>query len=131
MMFNLLDSHDTERFLTQAGGDKRLEALALAVMFFFPGMPMVYYGDESGMEAAMTRTAAAASAGSARAGTCDSTGIVKKLAALKKQPCLSRGGCRVSESGGVAAIERFFGEQSVTLYLNPSDEARTCPAGPP
>lgn len=49
-MFNLLDSHDTERFLTDAGGD--LAAMKLAVLFqmTYPGAPVVYYGDEVGMQ---------------------------------------------------------------------------------
>lgn len=54
---------------------------------------------------------------------------MKKLAALKKQPLSLRGGCRISESGGVVAIERALGAQSATLYLNPSNEARSLSDG--
>ncbi len=45
---NLLDSHDTARFVTVAGGT---DALRLAVLFqmTYPGAPCVYYGDEIGM----------------------------------------------------------------------------------
>jgi len=48
--FNLLDSHDTPRFLTLVGGRK--ERLKSAVLFLmtFPGVPCVYYGDEVGLE---------------------------------------------------------------------------------
>ncbi len=48
--FNLLDSHDTPRFLTLASGDK--SALRLAVLFqmTYPGAPCIYYGDEIGMD---------------------------------------------------------------------------------
>lgn len=49
MMLNLLDSHDTERFLTLAGEDKAALRCALAVMFFYPGMPCICYGTEIGM----------------------------------------------------------------------------------
>ena len=49
MMLNLLDSHDTERFLTNAGENKSKLKCALAVMFFFVGMPCIYYGTEIGM----------------------------------------------------------------------------------
>ena len=129
MMFNLLDSHDTERFLTRVNGDVRREAMALAVMFFFPGMPMLFAGDEIGTEGGYDPDCRRCFRWERESWDMRLYGLVKKLAALKKQPCLSRGGCRVSESGGVAAIERFFGEQSVTLYLNPSDEARSLPGG--
>ncbi|MNC10909.1 Neopullulanase 2 [compost metagenome] len=59
-MLNLLDSHDTERFLTscrkggwgwQPGGGAE-ERLKLAMLFLmtYPGIPMIYYGAEVGME---------------------------------------------------------------------------------
>ncbi len=47
---NLLDSHDTARFLTIAGGDVSALKLALLAMFAYPGAPTIYYGDEIGME---------------------------------------------------------------------------------
>ena len=47
---NLIDSHDTVRFLTQAGGNvKRLELAAMFAMTYV-GAPHIYYGDEIGME---------------------------------------------------------------------------------
>lgn len=50
VQLNLLDSHDTARFLTLARGDE--SALRLAVLFVmcFTGAPCIYYGDEVGME---------------------------------------------------------------------------------
>ena len=47
---NLLDSHDTARFIYQASGD--LEALRLAILFLMtmPGAPCLYYGTEIGMD---------------------------------------------------------------------------------
>ena len=53
MMLNLLDSHDTERFITLAkksGKDERSLLCALAIVFFSPGMPCIYYGTEIGTE---------------------------------------------------------------------------------
>lgn len=48
-MYNCLGSHDTARFLTEAGGDKTRLKLAMAFQILFPGAPAVYYGDEIGM----------------------------------------------------------------------------------
>ena len=46
---NLINSHDTERALTLAGGDKnRLRQMAL-LQFTTPGAPTIYYGDEAGL----------------------------------------------------------------------------------
>ncbi|ADU27515.1 glycoside hydrolase family 13 protein [Ethanoligenens harbinense] len=70
---NLLDSHDTERILTALAGENgeghdrawkakqrlspaqrkyglTLLRLAYAILFFLPGVPCIYYGDEVGME---------------------------------------------------------------------------------
>ena len=47
--FNLLGSHDTERFLTMCGGDVALWKLALLFQMTYPGAPSLYYGDEVGM----------------------------------------------------------------------------------
>ncbi|WP_028986423.1 glycoside hydrolase family 13 protein [Thermicanus aegyptius] len=48
-MFNLIDSHDTERFLTAS--NEKEERLRLAAFFqmTYLGMPMIYYGTEIGM----------------------------------------------------------------------------------
>lgn len=48
--WNLLGSHDTERFLTACAGDVKRYALALAFIMTWIGAPMIYYGDEVGME---------------------------------------------------------------------------------
>ena len=50
MMLNLLDSHDTHRFLTQVGADIQKLGCALAVLYLFVGAPCIYYGTEIGME---------------------------------------------------------------------------------
>jgi cyclomaltodextrinase / maltogenic alpha-amylase / neopullulanase len=49
-MLNLVGSHDTPRLLTVAGGDTQKVRLALVAMMTLPGTPLIYYGDEVGME---------------------------------------------------------------------------------
>ncbi|MFH7835205.1 MAG: glycoside hydrolase family 13 protein [Candidatus Aenigmatarchaeota archaeon] len=48
-MLNLLGSHDTPRFLTLCKGNKELFKVAVAFLFTYVGIPMIYYGDEIGM----------------------------------------------------------------------------------
>lgn len=48
-LFNLLGSHDTARFLSLARGDKRRLRLAALFQYTYPGVPVVYYGDEVGI----------------------------------------------------------------------------------
>jgi len=47
---NLLDSHDTPRLLTELGADTALLQLAMTLLFSWPGVPCLYYGDEIGLE---------------------------------------------------------------------------------
>jgi len=49
VLVNLIDSHDTPRFLHLCGS-KAKQKLAAALLLLRPGMPMIYYGDEYGME---------------------------------------------------------------------------------
>lgn len=49
LLYNLLDSHDTERFLYLCHENKNLLKLAAAFQMLFPGSPAIYYGDEVGM----------------------------------------------------------------------------------
>ncbi len=47
--FNLIGSHDTPRALSLLEGNQALYRLAVALLFTFPGVPSVYYGDEIGL----------------------------------------------------------------------------------
>ena len=47
--FNLLGSHDTPRMTSLLGNNPSLVRLAIALMFTYPGVPCIYYGDEIGL----------------------------------------------------------------------------------
>lgn len=48
-LYNMLGSHDTERFLSLCDGNTDKMKLAIVFQMTFPGMPVIYYGDEVGM----------------------------------------------------------------------------------
>lgn len=48
-MLNTLDSHDTARILTVAGGNQDLAIQAMTFIFMQTGSPCIYYGTEMGM----------------------------------------------------------------------------------
>ncbi|MEG2295951.1 MAG: glycoside hydrolase family 13 protein, partial [Oscillospiraceae bacterium] len=50
VMLNLLDSHDTARFLTLCKGDKNRAKNAITFILTFLGIPCIYYGSEIGIE---------------------------------------------------------------------------------
>ena len=49
VMFNLLSSHDIPRILTVCNGQENELAGIVKFLFFMPGAPVIYYGDEIGM----------------------------------------------------------------------------------
>jgi len=49
-MLNILDSHDTPRFLTESGADKSAMKMAALFQMTYEGAPSIYYGSELGME---------------------------------------------------------------------------------
>jgi cyclomaltodextrinase len=50
VQLNVLDTHDTPRFLSMAGGDQSAFRLATLLQATLPGAPCIYYGDEVGLE---------------------------------------------------------------------------------
>ncbi len=50
VQLNLLDSHDVPRFLSLCGGDIKKWELGCVLLFYLPGVPSLFYGDEQGIE---------------------------------------------------------------------------------
>ncbi len=46
---NLIGSHDTPRALSLLNGNRDLLRLVVALLFTYPGVPCIYYGDEIGL----------------------------------------------------------------------------------
>ncbi len=121
---NLLSSHDTPRFLHEAGGDPARLRAATLLQMTLPGAPGVYYGDEVGMtggeepasrgafpwhdpEALDTKTLAA----------------TRALANLRRaHPALRRGDWRMTASSADAvAYTRTLGDERIGVVVNRGD----------
>ncbi len=118
MMLNLLDSHDTERFLTNVGENADKLKCALAVLFFFVGMPCIYYGTEIG-------TAGGDDPDSRRTFDWDKThwnmdiyNTVKDLIRLRKEQI--GGGIRIYAQNDLLVIERG----TLSLIVNNTDQSQ-------
>lgn len=135
---NFLGTHDTPRILTMLGGRPLPESrdaqstfrltreeretalvrlrLAAGILLTFPGSPMIYYGDEAGMEGAKDPF----NRGSYPWGEEDTAllGWFTRLGQLrKKRVSLRRGSIRWLEAQGplLAYAREVFGETTITL----------------
>ena len=117
-MYNLLGSHDTARFLTEAGGVQWKLRLAMAFQMCFPGAPAIYYGDEVGMTGGNDPLC--------RAGmNWDSPDTElyewqrQWIETRKAHPALRRGDCRVSaEDRETLVLRRMSAEDRLLVIFN-------------
>ena len=49
-MINLLDSHDTARFINLSSFNEDRTLIAFSLLYLYTGIPMIYYGDEIGID---------------------------------------------------------------------------------
>lgn len=119
MMFNLLDCHDTYRFLTEVNGNPDKLICALAMMVFLPGSVNLYYGTEilteGGFDPDSRRTFDFSRIEDERYRKYIK--IVTSLLELKQQPALIDGTIKVYEEDGMFVIKRKSEKQTLTLYV--------------
>jgi len=127
VMMNLIDSHDTERFVTMAGSDARLMLAALFQMTYV-GIPQIYYGDEVGLRGGRDpdcrRTFPWGWEKSPRRKKIHD--FYAKLTSIRNShPALRTGSFRtVLTKGKVYAFMREKGEERILVVLNNENSAR-------
>jgi neopullulanase len=92
VQLNLLDSHDTPRFLTCAGGDINSLKLALTFLFTYTGAPCMFYGDEIGLAGRHDPECRQPFPWDPAKWNQDLLGYVKSLVALRKNHVVLRHG---------------------------------------
>lgn len=117
-MLNLLGSHDTDRFLTRVHGDSRCYRVAAAVMFFYPGIPCVYYGDEIGIEGGYDPDCRRTFDWNENHWDKQTRDLIQRLMKLKKEPALSVGSLEIGEAEGIVTITRRAKDQCLRLRIN-------------
>ena len=130
VQMNLLDSHDVSRFLSVCGGDKRRYRLALLFLMCFVGMPMLFYGDELGMEgvAELDYRSPMPWGG----GDTHLRDFVRRAIALRHERTELRcGSFRVISAqpgSGLLAFERRYGGKALAVCLNAGCTPAPAPA---
>ncbi len=119
MMLNLLDTHDTHRFLTQAGGDKNKLMSALAVTYFFTGVPCIFYGTENCVEGGYDPDCRRTFDWAAERVDNPVKSLVKTLTALKHDTAFADAGIAIGARNGLLFIDR--GEYRLTINESGGD----------
>jgi len=114
-MFNLLDSHDTHRFITLCGGDPARLRAALALLFLYPGSASVYYGTELDMHGGYDPDCRRCMDWGREPG--ETAVLIRRLAALKAREPVATGAPRIYAQNGSFYLERSSADRRVTLTL--------------
>lgn len=120
VQMNLLGSHDTIRLASLPCSNLQRVKLALAILFFLPGAPCVYYGEEIGMEGRKDPDNRRSFPWNKLA-ECRRKPIfdyVKKLIVLRREnPVLRDGSINIHCRAGRVDIVRKLGEQELALRI--------------
>lgn len=132
LMYNLIDSHDTERFLYYCDGNKKKLKLAAAFQFLFPGSPAVYYGDEAGMTGGNDPECRGTMVFSEEADE-ELLDWYRKLCTFRKEySCLRKGAYRticVEDKENIFGFVRFTDQEILYLLFHNEEKETTiiCP----
>ena len=128
-MMNLLDSHDTERFLTTVGGDARRLKLAVLFAMTYVGAPAIYYGDEVAMTGAHDPDCRRPFPWNwtEDAGRVEMHDYFRNLARLRtSRQCLTGGDFQtLYAAGAVFAFRRGLGDDHAVVVLNAGEKEAT------
>ena len=119
-----LSTHDTERIMTALSESLPAEKVgdamrcAAAIQFFLPGMPCIYYGDETGM----TGGADPFNRGFFTEHDRELTEFYRRLGNMRKNsPALRRGTLEITEKPGAVVISRSLSGEKRTLTVSPTE----------
>lgn len=121
-LLNLLDSHDTARFLTLVKGDARRYRMAAAICFFYPGIPCVYYGDEIGLEGGHDPDCRRGFDWDETHWEKETHALISRLMHMKRKKPLSEGEFDIWLEDGALILRRTAGEDCAILRCNPTAE---------
>ena len=128
MMLNLLDSHDTHRFFKEVGKNREKMKAALCLLYFFPGVPCIFYGTEilteGGYDPDCRRCMDWAKA-DMQGEYKDIYQLLQNLAALRKQYKLSESVVSISSKEDVLIVEHATEKDRVSLLINLTDKEKT------
>lgn len=121
-LWNFIDSHDTARFLYSVGHDIKKLKLAAALQLLLPGMPMIYYGDETALDGGPDPDCRRGMLWDENRQNAEIRDYYKKLIRIRHEyPVLIEGVIAeqyVEDVTGVIYTERILENQSIVLIFH-------------
>lgn len=127
MMLNLLDSHDTHRFFKEVGKNREKMKAAICLLYFFPGVPCIFYGTEILTEGGYDPDCRRCMDWSKTGETgefSDVYRLLQNLSKLRKDYKFSEGVVQILEKNDVLVIEHTLKNDVLTLYINATEEEK-------
>ncbi|MBU1589397.1 MAG: glycoside hydrolase family 13 protein [Actinobacteria bacterium] len=119
-MLNLLGSHDTERLVTRHGGDLAALRQSYALLLLAEGAPMIYYGDEVGLEGDNDPGCRGTMPWDEAEWNSELLASIRELIAVRRShPAFTRGAQHVvALSDDVVRLDRTVGGTTVSLVVD-------------
>jgi glycosidase len=126
-LWNMLDSHDTERMLTTLYGDIELFKIAVGLQMTFIGSPVIYYGDEIGMTGGKDPDNRRPMPWKEELWNKDILKYYKKLISFRKEyPALRKGSFEIIATDGTLLVyKRTLEDEEIIVFANPGNEKAT------
>lgn len=127
MMLNLLDSHDTHRFFKEVGKNLQKLKAALCLLYFFKGIPCIFYGTEILTEGGYDPDCRRCMDWEKAQNSADYEDIfelLNYLAKLREKYCFADSKVSIYEKQDVLVIHYVSKTGEVFLYINMSKEEK-------
>lgn len=130
VILNVVGSHDTARIRTMCGGNTRSAVMLLAMHMLMPGVPMLYYGDEVGLEGENDPGCRATFPTSLNSEQTEFAEMLAPLVRLRAQhKALSHGDLRLESLRNRSfVVSRTNEDCTIRIAGNMSDHAEPLPA---
>ena len=127
--YNLIGSHDTPRALSLLEGNRDLYRLVVTLLFTYPGVPGIYYGDEIGLGGSQGQNSRQCMSWDPSTWDMDLFAYFKRLCHLRRtSPALQEGGFQVLwTDDDTLVFQRDSEEQTILVAARRGPETR--PAG--
>lgn len=129
VLYNMVSSHDVERFLTLARGNVDLIKPFVIFQFTYLGAPAIYYGDEVGMEGGKDPDCRRPMIWDPEKQNQDLLNLYKTMIKIRRSyPALQRGSFRVvytDDKRRIFAFEREYEGERIISVINNSDDVHT------